>query len=386
MRRFLTTFIILLLLSALPAAASWEDGVGAFKAKDYKTAASNFEELIKQSPDAWQAYFMLARSLGQLNRDAEALHHLRKAYDLNPNELSVKLELGKGYYKARRYNDVNKLFGSLDPSSLRVEQRHIFYRLRAASREKTNDDAGALSDYAELAKLNPKDAKIQHKYGAMAVRADDLERGIVALDRAARLAPNDTDIKRAYATSLIKKAANTHKDKTAKKTAYLKASEIAAELVAVDRSYDNLKLKLKAELGAGLYAKATETGKAAVARKPDDWEVLLYLGQAYTSNGQFREAEKPLNDALAKTSSAKALKTIRTQLGFSYEKQKKYSQSIEAYQSAGNQLAVARVQKNQETELINKQIQADNKQIEEMKKEAERLEAELRALEEGGGV
>ncbi|MCP3959226.1 MAG: tetratricopeptide repeat protein [bacterium] len=383
MRRFIATIVPLLLLCALPATAGWEEGVAAFKSKNYQAAADEFGELVKKTPDAWQVWFMHARALGQLKRDAEALHSLRKAYDLNPNELSVKLELGKGYYTARRYSDVVKLFGSVDPSSLPVKQRTSFYQLRAAAREKTDNTDGAVSDYAALAKLNPEDAKIQHKYGSMAVRADDIEQGIRALDRAYKLAPRDAEIKRGYATALIKKGRHS-RDKTTKKTSYLRASEVAAELVSLDSSFESVMLKLKAELGAGLYAKAIDTGKSATAKKPGDWEALLYLGQAYTSNGQYAEAIKPLEDALGKASGTDQ-NTIWSQLGFTYEKQKKYTQSIEAYQKAGNQTAAARVKENQDTEMFNKQVQAENEQIEEMKKEAERLEAELRALEQGGG-
>ena len=383
MRRYLSTSVSLLLLCTLPAAAGWEEGVAAFKKQDYQTAADEFGKLVKDQPEAWQGWFMHARALGQLNRDAEALHSLRKAYDLNPNELSVKLELGKGYYTARRYADVTKLFGSVDPSALPVKQRTSFYQLRAAAREKTNNIDGAVSDYAALAKLNPEDAKVQHKYGSMAVRNDDIEQGIRALDRAYKLAPGDADVKRAYAIALIKKG-RVARDKTTKKTSYLRASEVAADLVAKDSSFESTMLKLKAELGAGLYAKAIETGKSATGKKPDDWEALLYLGQAYTSNEQYSEAVKPLEGALAKAG-PNDQKTIWTQLGFNYEKQKNFSKSIEAYQNAGNQAAVARVKENEETELYNKQVQAENEQIEAMKEEAARLEAELEALEGGGG-
>ena len=79
------------------------------------------------------------------------------------------------------------------------------------------------------------------------------------------------------------------------------------------------------------------------------------------------------------------LKLIWTQLGFAYEKQKKYAQSIEAYQFAGNQGGVARVQENERTTRFNKQVEEENKVIKEMEAEAAKLERELKELESGGG-
>lgn len=110
-----------------------------------------------------------------------------------------------------------------------------------------------------------------------------------------------------------------------------------------------------------------------------------YLGQAYTSAGQFAQAEAPLNTAKSKVSSPKDLKSVQRQLGFAYEKQKKYAASIAAYQNAGDQAGVTRVSENEKTENFNKQVEEENDVIKAMEAEAKKLEAELKALEQGGG-
>ena len=79
------------------------------------------------------------------------------------------------------------------------------------------------------------------------------------------------------------------------------------------------------------------------------------------------------------------LKKIWKQLGFVYEKQKKYSDSMEAYEKAGDAAGVARARKNEETAAENERIEAENKRIEEMRKEAAELEKQLKELEGGGG-
>lgn len=374
-----------MLLMSLPALAGWEEGVAAFHSKNFQGAVNEFQELVKTNPDGWRGHYMLGLSLEQLKRKEEALHHLRKAYDLNPNDLSVKVALGRAYNNVRRYGDVTQLLGSVDASSLPTKARAAFYQIRAGAKHKSGDTQGAVRDYAQLAKLKPSDAQAQYTYGTTALSVGQTEAGVGALRKASQLAPGNTDMKRAYAQALTKKARNTVGDKPGKKQAYLLASKLAGEVAAKDGSYDNLMLKLSAEIGAGLYAQAVETGNAATGKSGAKWLAYYYLGQAYTSDAQYQEAVAPLNQAMSMKPAPAEQKLIWKQLGFVYEKQKKYSDSIDAYQKAGDQVAVARVTENQNTERENAAIEAENRVIEEMKREAAELEAELKALEQGGG-
>ena len=374
----------LLLLAALPALAGWDEGVAAFTSKNFQGAVTEFQELVKQNPDGWRGHYMLGLSLEQLKRKEEALHHLRKAYDLNPNELSAKVALGRAYFNVRRYGDVTQLLGTVDASSLPAKQRAAFYQIRGEAKHKAGDSQGAVGDFAQLAKLQPDSAKAQYRYGATALSMGQTDAGIAALRKASQLEPGNSDMKRAYAQALIRKGRET-RNKASKKQTYLLASKVAGDLASADASYDNLMLKISAELGAGLYAQAVETGRSAAAKSSGDWLAHFYLGQAYTSNKQYQEAVAPLEQAKTKTSRPDDLKKIWKQLGFAYEKQKKYAQSIDAYQNAGDQGAVARVRENEETDRFNREVEAQNIEIEKMKKEAAELEAELKALEQGGG-
>ena len=375
---------LLLMLAAQPAVAGWDEGVAAFTSKNYQGAVAEFQDLVKQTPDGWRGHYMLGLSLEQLKRKEEALHHLRKAYDLNPNELSVKIALGRAYFNVRRYGDVTQLLSSVDASSLPAKQRAAFYQIRGEAKHKSAGAQAAIGDFQQLAKLQPDSAKAQYRYGATALSIGQTDAGIGALRKASQLDSGNGDMTRAYAQALIKKGRET-RDKAAKKQSYLLASKVAGELVAKSASYDNLMLKLSAELGAGVYARAVETGNAAAAKSSGDWLAHFYLGQAYTSNGQYQEAVAPLEKAKGMTTKPDELKKIWSQLGFAYEKQKKYSQSIDAYQNSGDQGAIARVKENEKTDRFNKGVEEQNAEIEKMKKEAAELEAELKALEQGGG-
>ncbi len=383
MRKFIVSVIAFSLLGALPAAAGWDEGVAAFTSKKYQDAVNEFQELVNQNPEGYRGHYMLGLSLEQLKRKEEALHHLRKAYDLNPNDLSIKVALGRAYFNVRRYGDVTKLLGSVDASSLPAKQQVAFYQIRGQAKFKAGNAQAAVADFKELARLKPSDAQIQYMYGTTALSLGQTDEGIAALNKATSLAPNDVDKKRAYAQALVKKG-RMSRDKNAKKQAYLRASELAGEVAAKTGTYDDLMLKVSAELGSGQYKNAISASEAAIAKKSSDWLAHYYLGQAYSSDGQFGSAEAALAAAKTKTTKPDDLKLIWRQLGYTLEKQKKYAQSIEAYQNAGDQAGVARVKKNEETDSFNKNVEAENAAIKEMEAEAKRLEEELKALEGGG--
>ncbi|MEM9554944.1 MAG: tetratricopeptide repeat protein [Acidobacteriota bacterium] len=382
MRRAVVLSVVLSLL-ALPATAAWEEGVAAFKKGDFQTAQAEFKELVDQAPEGWQGHYMLALTLQRLKQRDAALEHLRRAYDLNPNEASVKSELGRAYYTNKRYAEAAKILNSVDPSSMPANQRSGFYQIRGDALLRAGNTDAAAADLSKLAKLEPNNSDVQFKYGVVALRAGDTEAAILALDRAVRADASDLDKKKAYAQALIKKARTT-RDKTVKKTSYLKAAELAAGVVAGNGSAENLMLQLSAQLGAGQYAEAAATGEEAMKKSPRDWLAAYYTGQAYTSAGIFEKAEAPLRKAL-ELASASDQQKVWKQLGYTFEKQKAYAESIQAYQNAGDSSGVARVKKNEETARYNQQVEAENEQIRAMQEEAERLEEELKKLEEGGG-
>lgn len=382
MRKTLAALITLALVAVLPAEAGWDEGVAAFTKGDFKTAATQFQTLVEQQPESYRIQYMLGASLQRLGRKEEALNHLTKAYDLNPNELSVKLELGKAYFSSRRYQEVARLLDSVEVGSLPASHRSALYQMRGEAKLKIGNDRAAFSDFSELAKLKPNDSDVQYKFGVVALKADQLDSALKALDSAVRADQADVEKKVTYANALLRKARSTQ-NKDQKKITYLKASELAAAAAKADGSFDNLMLQMSAQLGAGQYSEAITTGEKASAKNPRDWIVPFYIGQAYTSSDRYQQALAPLNKAL-ELAGAQDQKRVWTQIGFAHEKLKNFSDSISAYQNAGDSAGVARVQKNEKIAKDNENIEAENARIEELKKEAERLEAQMKELEEGG--
>lgn len=383
MRKSIIVLLTLTLAGALPVAAGWDEGVAAFNTKDFKTAEREFRTMLEQQPDSSRIQYMLGLSLQRLNRKEEALNHLVKAYDLNPNDLATKLALGQAYASSRRYQEAARLLDSIEVASLPAAHRTALYRMRAEAKEKLGNDQGALADFRELAKLNPGDADVQYGYGLVALKMDQVDTAVDALDRAVRADPSDVQKKISYAGALLRKARTTQ-DRNEKKRTYLKASQIAGEVAKADPSFANLVRLMSAQLGAGQYNELVATGKQAEALNPRDWIVPFYIGQAYTSSDRYQQSLQPLNKAL-ELAGPQDQKRVWTQIGFAHEKLKNYSESTSAYQKAGDRNAVVRVQENQDIAAENQRIQKENDLIEEMEREARRLEEEMKELEDGDG-
>lgn len=376
MRRItILAFSLALLLIAAPTLAGWEQGVAAFDAKDFSLAAAEFSEIVEQDPSFWRAHYKLGLSLEKLGRNEEALSALRKADGLNPGDVYVALALGRAYYATERYGAAADSLGGFHDTSIPNAHRAEFFQLRGRVRMRMGNPDGAVGDLEKWARLKPNDAEAQYQYGIVAFSVGKSADAIYALGRATRLAPGDEGKKRAYAEVLFKNARTVHGADA--KAEYARAATVAGELVAKSPTYHNLLLKLRAELGAESYVEAIETGKTAVSKKGDDWLGHFYLGQAYERAGQYPAAESPLMTAVQKAKKPEDLKQVWRQLGYVYEKQKRYSDAIEAYRQAGDQNAMARVALARQN--------TPEKQDEETRAMNDEIERQLKALEGGGG-
>ncbi len=368
---------VLALASASAVSAGWDEGVAAFSARDYQRAASEFQEVVDQQPDLYQGHYMLGQVLIKLKRMQDALPHLRKAYDLNPNDLGVAMVLGKAYTDSRRYADAVSVLGKIDPSKT-GKHRVALHQMLAKAYEKTGDERRMRGQLKSAADADPNNADLHYTYGAAAFNAGDMQGALRALSTAARLAPNDAAKQKTYAQALLRQGRTS--SGATKADAYSKASSALTKVVAADGSYDNLIMLAGAQLGAKQYDGALASLERAAGKNSNDWLPQFYMGQAYTQKGQYRSAEASLNEALAKANKSQDKVTIYGQLGYVYEKQKRYDNAIAAYRSAGDEGGVKRAQDNKQTDAFNKDVEQEAKERAAMKAEEDRLKEQLKSL------
>ena len=75
--------LIAALVFAGPAAAEWNKGLEAYKAKNYAAAAKEFQEVTETNPDYVGGYYMLGLCQRAQNNLSAAIGNLRKAVDLD---------------------------------------------------------------------------------------------------------------------------------------------------------------------------------------------------------------------------------------------------------------------------------------------------------------
>lgn len=378
-----TIFLALVLLLAFGVSleAGWEEGVAAFKAGNYAQASEEFRAVVEEQPEWPGGHRMLGQSLLKLDRTQEALTHLRKAYDLKPDDVAVQMILGQAYVQARRYRDASELLGGINIASLPKAQQGALHQMRAIAFDKTGQTESAIQELGRAVQLNPSSASLQYQYGTMMFNNGDTGNAVQALEKAVSLDSGDSTKLKAYSDALLRHAREQRG--SAKTATYQKAVSAASRLVAASDSYENLMLLGGAQLGGGSYRDAAGTFQRAVGKNSRDWLPHFYLGQAQTSAGNFTAAQTALQAALDKTEVADERNRIWSQLGFVYEKQRNFSQAKTAYQRAGDSAGVQRVEENAQIEQYNTEVEAEKAEIERLKAEEAALEEQLKKLEEG---
>jgi tetratricopeptide (TPR) repeat protein len=379
--RILSLTLALVLTTGLAAHAGWEEGVAAFQSGNYAQAAEEFRTVVEAQAEWPGGHLMLGRSLLKLGRSQEALTHLRKAYDLQPDNVATQMILGQAYVQSRRYRDAGELLGKVNVASLPKAQQGPLHQMRAVAFDKTGQTDRAIQELGRAVQLNPNDADLQFQYGTLMFNNGDTSTAVASLEKAVSLDSGDATKQKAYADALLRMAREQRG--TAKTAAYRKAISAASRLVSSSDSFDNLMLLGGAQLGGQAYNDAAATFQRAAGKNNSDWLPHFYIGQAFTAAGNFRQAEGALHESLTRTTVKEETDKIWSQLGFVYEKLKDYGQAKTAYQKANDQAGVQRAETNAETERFNTEVEAEKAEIERLKAEEAALEQQLKELEQG---
>jgi tetratricopeptide (TPR) repeat protein len=320
---------------------------------------------------------MLGIALLKLDRQQDALQHLRKAYELKPADVKYQLALAQGYLAAKRYADAAQMLQKIDPSTLPKGQQDEYHQMLAGALDKSGDSEAALASLKKLTELNPNDSDAWYRYG-VGVFSIDTAAGVAAFEKAVALDGQDPRKREALAKALVRQARETEGDR--KKAIYDKAVRVAGELATAAPTYDNLLLLGELQLGAASYRDAVVTLKKAAAANAGPWFPHYYLAQAYTLLGDYDNANASAEAALGKATSEKERQMVWKQIGFAREKKRDYEGAKEAYIKGGDPQSAARVDENRRIAGENQEIEAENQQIQEMEAERRRLEEELREL------
>lgn len=383
MRKLLISplFVVLLASFAGSTEAGWEEGVAAYKSGNLAEAARQFQTVTEEHPDWPDGYYMLGQVLSKLKKNQEALNASRKAYDLNPGDVRFQLALGTTYLQSNRYRDAAELLSKINEGALSAQQKKIYHQALAVAMDKTGQTGAAMSALQKATQSNPNDAAAQFNFGAAAFNAGQTSVAVTALEKAVRLDSKDPAMRKAYTDALLKSGRETRG--SGKSGIYTKAAESAKALVALKPTYDNFLLLGEAQLGAKQYGEAVQTFNQAAAKNSSAWIPHFYIGQASTAKADYPRAETALKKALDMGAPSADKNRIWRQLGFVYEKQRRFDEAISAYTTAGDSGGVERVQGNSEIAKHNQQADREQQEYEELKRKERELQEELKKLGTG---
>jgi tetratricopeptide (TPR) repeat protein len=84
---------ILLFLTQLLAAQSFDKGNALFRKGDYKGAVNEYEGILSQKKESAEVYFNLGNAYYKLNQVAPAVYNYEKALQLNPGDKDIEVNL-----------------------------------------------------------------------------------------------------------------------------------------------------------------------------------------------------------------------------------------------------------------------------------------------------
>ena len=373
-------FCFLVISIALPVAADWNAGVEAYRARDYPTAVEEFSKVVEQSPDHAGSHYMLGISLRGAGQPSKAVASLRKATELDPSNTSYAIDLGQTLVQLEQYQEAYVLLKKLRYSGLDAQskQRYAPAFATAAIRAGLPNDAIPVLD--AQTKVSPNDASLFYSLGYAQSANGDSASAFQAFKKAAELEPSKTK----YASSAIKAAISAgRRSRGSQKDRYYEQGAAIAERLAVARpTFDNTLLAGEAYLGAKKYDKALKWFDKAKASQSQNALVRFYSSQCHTSLEQYDSALSELQEALKIGVSGKLREQVYGQMGFIYDKTKRYDQAIVAYRNAGNSSQVQAMQDKKAKAAQNEEAAAEQAEFERKLRALELQIQELEAIGE----
>jgi tetratricopeptide (TPR) repeat protein len=374
--------IVLALAVAVPTHAGWEEGVAAYRSRDYSAAAKEFEDVTKTNPDFAGGYYMLGLCQSSLGQLSPAVANLRKAVELEGDNAQYKLALAQALVKTREYQQAYSILKPLNMASLDARLRSNYALLFASAATKTGRPEEAIGVLTTQIRADGSNPRLHQALGVAHNDTGDDPKAFEAFKRAFELNPKDEESGRSAVYAGIAAARRSRSD-TQKGRYYTETGRIAERLVSAAPTFEHKLLAGEAWLGAKDYRKALGWFDQAQSMKPQNVLVLYYRAQCRTSLNQLDAAINDLQQALRIGASGKRRTQIYNQMGYVYDRKQDYRKAADAYQEAGNRSKVAEMQGKQEKK--NQNIQAQKEQ-DELRRTIRALELQIRELEEIGEV
>ncbi|MBD2484162.1 tetratricopeptide repeat protein [Planktothrix sp. FACHB-1365] len=310
-------------------------GKALFKQAELDQAISYYQKALELNSEDAIAYQYLGEALAQRGQLDEAIDSCRKAIDLNPNlgdayEILGKALVKKGLFdqalsillEALEFNPKSpETYHALGDVYVYFKQWHqaieaysqaiqlkpntaIFYHGLGNVFAQLNQWEEAVSAYSQAIVLNPESAECHQNFAEVLAKLERWDAAIASYSKALELNPNLTDIYSRLADALKNRGTPGDLQKANQyyqKTIELNGDDIDAYQTLLKYQPDNLDLCWKY---ANLLWSKNQREQALIYYKkvkdgaPQDFEMLVKLGEAFVRMSEFEDAIAIYNKAL----------------------------------------------------------------------------------------
>jgi len=322
---------------------------------------------------------MLGLSLRGAHQISQALTALQKAVKLDPQNPSYAIALGQTLVQAKKYDDAYLILKKISYSKLDARSKAMYAPAFGTAAIK----AGFPSEAVTVLKAQSKsshDAGLFYSLGYAYGATGDWSKAFSAFKKAWELNPKDSKNGRSAVKAAI--SAGRRSVGSQKRSFYAQGAAIAEKLAASGK-FDDILLAGECWLGGEEYRKALSWFEKAQLKQPQNALVRFYKAQCLTSLGKNNDAIASLKDALKIGVDGKLRTQVYGQLGYIYDKIKKYDLAAQAYKNAGNTSKVNEMKDKKAKAAEN--AKADAEQA-EYRRKLKALEAQIKELEAIGEV
>ncbi len=290
--------------------------------KNYRAALKSAEQWLSIQPDAKFAYFIKGKAQGGLGDREKAIKSMTAAIKLDPKMAIAYGERGWFLLSKKRYQEAESDFSTvvaLKPSALA-------YSSRAAANSRLGRDRAVIADCTKSIQLDPRNAAAYELRARALFKTGPYDRCIEDWKKAIALEPKDARLREGLGLALSKtydheavieemtkaidsgvKTLEVYKiraDAFYKQENYKQCAEdltvILTKFGTVDpwKRWDYLKLRARAFLRNGEYAKAEKDCTDALAVAIDDSKSYFSRADAREHMGKFKEAVKDLTQVI----------------------------------------------------------------------------------------
>jgi len=323
MKKGLFLLIILFSFYVFPDYAT---GVKLYNEGKYEEALLRFEELMREQPDWWQAFYYAGLCYQKLNKTDKAKEAFEKALALN-NDLNIRLPLSQIYFAEKNYEKVAEILNTNSLKEAKNEIKKPAYKMLATSFYILGKYKDAIPYYKEYLILDS-DPTIKYYLGLCLYRTSSFDEAAKILEEAVSANPDYLEAYSLLATIYLELSSSNQ----AKKDFYLENAErIGQKLVNLSDEYSYLLAKIY--MMNGKYSQAMVYFENATKQKDKTQScyAFYYLGFVKAKLENFKGALSAFDSAEKCLKDEAALKRIYCQKGLIYHSQSEFQKAIELY-------------------------------------------------------